>query len=142
MQTSKKILVTGSRDYSDYPTVMRAVAIAIHDLAKAGASEITILHGNAPGADSMVVEFINKEDRTLAKHGVRVTLKAFLADWNKHGSKAGPIRNKQMVDEKPDVVLAFLEPGQPNRGTLGTVKMAKAAGIKVVPYGATELLDR
>lgn len=137
-----KILVTGSRVYSDYPTVMRAVAIAIYDLSQKGAKDITIMHGNAPGADRLVVEFINKEEKTLAQHGVRVTLKAFPADWDKHGSKAGPIRNKQMVDEQPDVVLAFLQHGEPNRGTLGTVKMAKAAGITVVPYGAVELLDR
>ena len=50
------------------------------------------------------------------------------ADWDKHGKAAGPIRNKQMIDEgKPDLVIAF--PG--GRGTAGAVRLAKFAGVTV-----------
>ena len=54
--------------------------------------------------------------------------KGFPADWKTHGKAAGPIRNKQMLDEgKPDVVVAF--PG--GKGTANMVKLAREAGVPV-----------
>lgn len=45
------------------------------------------------------------------------------------GRAAGPMRNKQMLEEgKPDLVVAF--PG--GAGTENMVKQAKAAGIRVL----------
>jgi hypothetical protein len=32
---------------------------------------------------------------------------AMPADWANHGKAAGPIRNRKMLDLKPDLVLAF-----------------------------------
>lgn len=56
----------------------------------------------------------------------------YLADWKTHGLNAGPIRNKQMLDEgKPDLVLAF--PG--GRGTANMVTQARKAGVRVVDVG-------
>ena len=53
----------------------------------------------------------------------------FPADWNSYGKAAGPIRNKQMLDEgKPDVVIAF--PG--GTGTANMIMQATKAGVKVV----------
>lgn len=48
--------------------------------------------------------------------------------WTRHGKKAGPLRNKAMIDLKPDLLLAF--PG--GAGTADTIEKAIAAGIKVV----------
>ncbi|MEM9912925.1 MAG: hypothetical protein AAF922_19365 [Pseudomonadota bacterium] len=45
------------------------------------------------------------------------------------GRAAGPIRNKEMLDEGcPDLVVAF--PG--GRGTANMVKQAQAAGVEVL----------
>ena len=53
---------------------------------------------------------------------------AYPANWKKHGRAAGPIRNKQMLEEaKPDLVIAF--PG--GAGTANMVKQAREAGVKV-----------
>jgi len=53
----------------------------------------------------------------------------FPPEWKRYGPKAGPIRNKQMLDEgRPDLVVAF--PG--GNGTNDMVKKAKAAGIEVI----------
>ena len=50
------------------------------------------------------------------------------ADWDTHGRGAGPIRNKQMLEEgKPDLVIAF--PG--GKGTANMIGQAKEAGIPV-----------
>ena len=47
------------------------------------------------------------------------------ADWTKHGKAAGPIRNQKMLDECPDLVVAF--PG--GKGTADMVRRAMKAGI-------------
>ena len=53
----------------------------------------------------------------------------FPADWDRLGRKAGPIRNKQMLDEgRPDLVVAF--PG--NSGTFNMCRQAEAAGVRVI----------
>jgi hypothetical protein len=136
-------LVTGSRKYSNYPELCKGISIIIDDLARQGAKEITFLQGGAPGADTKAVEFINIVEKSVFKlTGVKIRYKTFTPDWKTHGKAAGPLRNKQMVDENPVHALVFLERGEPNIGTLGTVKMLIKAGIPFTPYGAVEMLDR
>ncbi|BAQ18361.1 hypothetical protein GL4_2928 [Methyloceanibacter caenitepidi] len=79
-----------------------------------------MIHGNATGADALA---------GFWAIAVGVPILAFAADWNKHGRAAGPIRNKQMLDEgKPDLVIAF--PG--GRGTANMVRQARERGVEVV----------
>ena len=53
----------------------------------------------------------------------------FDADWQKYGRAAGPIRNKQMLDEgSPDLVIAFAG----GRGTENMVKQSEAKKVPVV----------
>ena len=58
-----------------------------------------VIQGEARGADSLA--------RDVAQNlGIEVL--PFPANWEKYGRAAGPIRNKQMLDEgDPDGVLAF-----------------------------------
>lgn len=109
-----RVLVCGGRDYKDYATVCRI----LEDLHKN--TPITLLiHGSATGADQLA-------SRWAAVYGV--PRKPFPANWLKHGKAAGPIRNRQMLEEgKPDLVMAF--PG--GRGTADMVRQATAAGVKV-----------
>lgn len=53
------------------------------------------------------------------------------AEWTKHGKAAGPIRNQEMADMRPDRVVAF--PG--GSGTADMVQRAEAAGIPVIKVG-------
>lgn len=59
-------------------------------------------------------------------HGIET--RTFRADWQTHGRAAGPIRNQQMIDAKPDLVVAF--PG--GRGTEDCKRRARSAGIEVL----------
>jgi hypothetical protein len=142
---NKTIMVTGSRNWSrdaseDYSLITRGMGIEIKSLVDQGATEITVRQGSAKGADAMVVEFVNKIERTLLSHGVKIKHKAYPPNFAKHGSPAAyHVRNQQMVDDGADVCVAFLKPGEPNRGTLSTMAKARAAGIKVSVYGALEL---
>jgi hypothetical protein len=58
----------------------------------------------------------------------------YRADWAKHGRAAGPIRNKQMLEEgKPDLVVAF--PG--GQGTANMMSQVREAGVRVMAITPT-----
>lgn len=83
-------------------------------------SKLTIIAGEAKGADFLA--------RVWAKW-LQVDYIGFPAEWDTHGKRAGPIRNKQMLTEgKPDLVIAF--PGR--RGTADMVSQSKKAGVEVI----------
>lgn len=122
-----RVLVCGGRDYKDYLRV-KEVLDNLHD--EGGhpyKKEITeIIHGDATGADTLAALWAS---HTWKHNGDSIEVKAFPADWNKHGKSAGYIRNKQMLDEgKPDLVVAF--PG--GKGTTNMVQLAAKAGIPCI----------
>lgn len=139
MRTS--IVVTGSRHFDDYAEITRAMGIEIKDLVDKGYTEITVRHGAAKGADELVVEFINKSQRSLAGRGIRVSLEAYPPNITQYGSpQAFHKRNQQMVDDSEGgVCVAFLKKDEGNRGTLGTIARARKAKMPVKVYGAVEL---
>ena len=113
-----KVLVCGGRDYNDYGHLKRVMSnfVASRGIDK---EEIHIIHGGALGADSMAEFWANE-------NGIKTLV--FQADWTQHGKAAGPIRNRQMLNVGPDIVIAF--PGGP--GTENMIELAKEAGIKVI----------
>jgi len=113
------VLVCGSRDYTD----RFSIEAVIEGMATRADDFITIIEGGAAGADTMAWNIANGS----------WPVEPYPADWNKHGKAAGPIRNKQMLEEgKPDVVWAFVnKPLEESRGTANMVKQARAAGVPV-----------
>ena len=104
-----RVLVCGGRDFSDYKAV-RAVLCALNISV--------VIHGAARGADTLAAR--------AAEH-LGVGQIACPADWRQHGRRAGFIRNREMLEHKPDVVIAF--PG--GRGTADMVNKASSAGVTV-----------
>lgn len=49
------------------------------------------------------------------------------ADWERYGKRAGPIRNRKMLDQGPDLVVAF----GGDKGTADCVREARRRGIAV-----------
>lgn len=79
-----------------------------------------LIHGDAPGADRL-------SERCKQPYTEVIR---FPADWEKYGKAAGPIRNKQMLEEgKPDLVIAFLAPD--SKGTKNMIEQAQKAGVDV-----------
>jgi len=111
-----RILICGDRNWTD----RERIAMFLAPLG----SDTIIIEGGARGADT-----IAKEEAELRSFQVM----EFPAQWNKYGKSAGPIRNKQMLDEgKPDLVVAFHNDIKNSKGTKNMIKQAKKAGIKVI----------
>lgn len=81
-----------------------------------------IIHGGAQGADALA-------GRWARAHAIKET--RIEADWLKYGRAAGPIRNAQMLELKPDLVVAL----RGGKGTADMVKRAQVAGIEVKAVG-------
>lgn len=126
-----RILVTGSRTWTDEDTVRGAFAqvVSIH-----GPENVTIVHGACPrGADALADE--------IATGWTGLTVERHPADWDRHGKAAGFRRNAEMVDAGADICLAFIGPcskrGCPDPGPHGshgashTAALAERAGIPV-----------
>lgn len=123
-----RVLVCGSRDWG------RPAFISMRFGQLRGEHEnVTIIHGAASrkrrdielSADMIA-------DRYARYYGFAV--QPFPADWEKHGKRAGILRNLQMLDEKPDLVLAFQR--DRSRGTQHTVDEARRRAIPVEVHTA------
>ncbi len=107
-----RVLVSGSRWYSDYHKILSVISSLDIDLIIAGACR---------GADTLAV-------RAARQCGIRYI--EYPADWQKFGKSAGPIRNQCMLDlEKPDLVLFFHEDLARSRGTLDMLSRVRRKGI-------------
>lgn len=107
-----RVLVCGSRHFKDY-------ALLSSKLSEICISEL--IHGAARGADTLAGRFAEERG---------IPVKSFPADWATYGKAAGPIRNKQMLDEgQPELVVAFRYSG--SRGTQNMIDQAEKAGVPV-----------
>jgi hypothetical protein len=113
--TSHRLLVCGGQDFDDAAFLFRI----LDDLHREHRFR-EFMQGGARGADALAKEWaMTKGD-----------LKCFeiKADWKKYGPAAGPIRNQQMLEWGPDLVVAFAG----GTGTAGMVALARAAGVPVI----------
>lgn len=110
-----RVLICGGRDFNDYLFFV----YSLDEYQRRTDRTISeIIHGAAKGADACAHNYAMLKG---------IPVRAFPADWSKYGRGAGPIRNKQMLDEgKPDIVIAF-------PGSVGTANMIKQAQERRVP---------
>jgi YspA, cpYpsA-related SLOG family len=113
----EKILVCGDRNWSNY--------WIIHDVLSKLDRNTTIIAGHARGADIMA-------ETIAAELGMKVI--SIPANWEKYGKRAGPIRNRMMLDLEPDLVIAFHNNLEESKGTKDTVNEARNRGIKTEIY--------
>lgn len=108
-----KVLVCGSRDWSDFPAI-RTRLTELPDDAE-------IIEGGQRGADLMA---------KAAAQAIGLDYVEYGANWTRYSNGAGPIRNRKMLDrESPDLIIAF--PLPQSKGTLNMITEAKKRGIEV-----------
>lgn len=104
-----KTAIVGSRSITDY------------DLTQAleGLTVTEIISGGATGVDTLAEGYA--KDKGLS-------IQIFPADWKTHGPKAGPLRNKQIVEACEQLVAIW---DGNSKGTATTIRMAQKAGKPV-----------
>ena len=138
MEAFVKILVTGGRKFGEFSYKEKqngkwVEVIRDRDLAIAerwtihyvlSLSHATyIIQGNAYGADRMAQEWADKNN-------IQHSGKMYSANWDRDGSGAGPIRNKLMLDDNPDIECVYAFTG--GTGTANMIKQSQERGLNVV----------
>lgn len=113
-----KVLICGDRNWDNREKVRARLERLLDEVE----GFITVIEGEARGADT-----IAKEE--AEKLGIRV--KPMPALWSIYGRGAGPIRNQAMLDQDPELVIAFHENLLESRGTADMIRRARAAGVEV-----------
>ncbi|MFI9591023.1 SLOG family protein [Nonomuraea sp. NPDC052265] len=124
-----RVIVTGSRDWPDWGAVCRALDLAL-TIAQDWGQPLTVVHGGCEtGADAMAAAWVRimRDDLDMP-----VIERTFEAEWERFGKRAGPMRNRRMIEAGADYVIAFNL--NDSRGTSGTIALAEAAGIPVVRF--------
>ena len=118
-----KILVCGDRDWTDKELIRKELS----DWYKLF-PDLEIIQGGCQGVDIMAKECC---------YELGIPCETFEADWVKYGKSAGPIRNRKMLDQKPDLVLAFHSHITKSKGTKDCIFEANRRGIEVriIPGG-------
>lgn len=112
---SLRVLVCGSRSWTDFDTIYYRLSSLVRDYP-----DVVIVEGGAKGADTIA--------RQVAED-FQVDTEEYLPDWEKYKKQAGFKRNIQMLETKPDLVLAFWD-GK-SKGTRHIITEAKERGIEV-----------
>lgn len=108
-------MVCGGREYQNYDIL----ANTLSDI-RGKHPDMTLISGGARGADSLAEIYCQTNN-------VKCTV--LKADWAKYGKGAGAIRNTQLLNLNPDLVIAFWD-GK-SKGTADSIKKAKQKGIEV-----------
>ena len=114
-----KVLVTGSRDWSDIDAVVR-------ELSRLPMGSI-VVHGACRGADTIA---------GVVAEALGFEVRPYPALWNTLGNSAGPIRNREMLcsehrrGEPIELVIAFHADIESSKGTKDMLEIALLANIE------------
>lgn len=114
-----RILVTGSREWSDADLLGRSIERANLEL-NTYRFPVVVVHGDARGADRIAGSYAKRAGWTEEKHP---------AQWETYGKRAGYVRNAEMVSLGADVCLAFILNG--SAGATMCANLAERSGIPV-----------
>jgi hypothetical protein len=120
-----KIAFTGGRNYNNKERVYQLM-----NTLSAILKDYSVIVGDATGLDSLVVEYCKE-------HNIEHTV--YYANWKKYKQAAGPIRNKEMAELNPFMLIAF--PG--GKGTANMVSECQKRNITVyfAPEKSNSMVD-
>ncbi len=115
-----RVLICGQRNFKNEAFLFQVMDYIVRC---DGLQVDLVIEGGAPGADRIGRAWAISRGYDFL---------TFEADWDKYGDSAGPIRNREMLnDGKPDMVVAFYTNPDKSKGTKDMVKIARKAGIPV-----------
>lgn len=107
-----RIVISGSRHIQDAEWVERKLCGYL------GSGDLVVTGGCRRGVDKIAHEWAR---RMFCQTEVR------MADWDKHGKAAGPIRNAKMMEDA-DLLIAFWD--GVSRGTKSAIDEARKRGVE------------
>lgn len=108
-----KAIVCGGRDFKDLKYLFQVM-----DLCLEWWKLETIITGGAKGADALAHEWALRR---------KLMTEVYHADWDTYRKPAGIIRNKLMLAQEPNVVIAF----NGGTGTENMIAISRKAGVPV-----------
>jgi len=118
-----KIIVCGDRDWKNSKRLA-----AFLDFLDGKSSVSLIIEGECRGADLMSRAWAESRQIPVDPHP---------ANWTKYHRGAGPIRNRELLKSKPNLVVAFHNDIKKSKGTKDMLKAAMAAGVNCVLVSET-----
>lgn len=108
------VVATGDRNWSNRESVLKRFKLL--------PPNTVIIHGAQRGLDTIADEVAKSLGFATDPHP---------ANWTLYNRAAGPIRNREMLDLKPTLVIAFHPSLATSKGTKDCVKEAMRRGIPV-----------
>ena len=112
--TIKRVVVAGCRNYNNYAEAKEYIDRCLSRIRKE--NKIVIVSGGSLGADKL-------GELYAEENGFKI--ERYIAQWEKYGKSAGPIRNEEMA-KNADFVICFWD-GK-SRGTKSMIGCAKRQG--------------
>lgn len=148
-----RVLVTGSRDWTDRDMVRQALdsALALLQVPVTVQDTVTLVHGDARGLDTLAAAEAGSRGWKIECYPAEWGVHTDACPARHHGEKtckmAGHRRNHQMIALGADLVVSFPlgeEKSGQSRGTWGCTRAAMTAGLPTVvlwknsfhPWGA------
>lgn len=119
MTETVRVLVTGSRTWDDVDYLEKV--FSAWDARIGSNVRKVLVSGNCPSGADMLAE------KAVEKLGWELEL--YPADWDKHGRRAGFVRNSEMVESSPDFVVAFIKDN--SKGASMTARLARKNELPV-----------
>ena len=114
-----RLLICGDRNWNNRAAIHREVLTNLDQIE-------VIIEGEARGADTLA---------RLVAEELGIPVLRFPAQWEKYGRAAGPVRNKQMLDEgRPTQCFAFHTDIDNSKGTRDMVKRCRVTGVPVTVF--------
>lgn len=111
---NRRVIIAGGRDYDNWALFHSY----IEQLLPANSSP-TIISGGANGVDSFAIKYAKLYN---------IPLEVFPADWDKHGKRAGFIRNTEMANVATELIVFW---DGKSKGTEHMISIAKSKNLKI-----------
>ena len=108
-----RVLIAGGRNFTDKDFLYKYMSKFLGEVT-------VVISGTAKGADRLGEKWAIDNN---------IPVERYPANWSRYGSKAGPIRNREMLEKgKPDLVVVF----KGGRGSDHMATISRKAGVKVL----------
>lgn len=98
------VMVVGSKDWNDYPDLVRAMTILIEDWKHARPEEtkLVFIHSGSSGAENMLTEWVGKIEGFMRQKGISVKEQLYRIDKSKNG-----LSDFEVLESQPEMLIVF-----------------------------------